>query len=322
MPTRQIFHAKIAAFGQLAADGRRALALSLPQAGEIVATDVVVGQRVGRGEVLLKLATDPAARGAYLQARSALRVARDDLVRTERLRAGKLATNAQLDAARKALADAQAALDAQTRLGGAQASVALKAPAAGVVTALDVQRGQRVAAGSLLVRFAPASAMAAQLGVEPGAAADVRVGMRVTLVPVYAGQGAQPLRARVAMVGDAVNPQTRLVDLVATLDRPTQLAVGTALSASIEASSFGAWSVPRDALQSDGRGAFVYQIEQGKAKRVAVTVVAAAGSPVGVEGELDPLAPVIALGSHEVADGDPVHAAPTSSPATPGTAAR
>src|SRR5579875_1376975 len=163
MPVRQTFHANVAAFGTLAADSRSALTLSLP--------------------------TDPATRSAYLQARSALRLARDDLIRTERLHEEKLATNAQLDAARKALADAQANLDAQAALGGAQAVTDLTAPADGVVTALDVQRGERVAAGAKLVEFAPQAALAALLGVEPEQAARLRTGMPVTIHAVYASRG-------------------------------------------------------------------------------------------------------------------------------------
>lgn len=322
MPVRQTFHATVAAFGQLAADSRNALSLSLPQAGEVTATEAVAGQRVKRGDALLKLATDPATRSAYLQAQSALRVARDDLARTEHLQAEKLATNAQLDAARKTLADAQATLDAQALLGGAQAIAILRAPADGVVTALDVQHGQRVAAGTALLQFTPAAALAAQLGIDPGASTGVHTGMPVALKPVYAARGVPPLHATVAMVGDAVNPQTHLVDVVATLDAKTPLPAGTALSANIATAPLNAWAVPRDALQSDEQGDFILQIEHGKAKRVDVKVLAPDGSPVGVEGALDARAPVIALGSYEVSDGDPVRASAPANGAPHGTAAR
>lgn len=322
MPVRQTFHATVAAFGQLAADSRNALSLSLPQAGEVTATQALAGQRVKRGDALLELATDPATRSAYLQAQSALKVARDDLARTERLQAEKLATNAQLDAARKALADAQAALDAQAKLGGAQPVETLRAPADGVVTALDVQHGQRVAAGLPLLQFTPTAALAAQLGVDPAAAAGVQTGMPVTLESVYAAQGAPPLHATIAMVGDAVNPQTHLVDVVATLDDKIPLPAGTVLSARIATTPLTAWAVPRDALQNDDQGDFVYQVEQGKAKRVDVKVLAPNGSPVGVEGALDAAAPVITLGSYEISDGDPVRAAVPAASASQGTAAR
>jgi len=322
MPVRQTFHAQVHAFGQLAADSRSALSLSLPQAGEVTATEAIAGQRVKRGDALLKLTTDPATRSTYLQAQSAVKVARDDLARTTRLQAEKLATNAQLDAARKAVTDAQAALDAQAKLGGEQVTALLRAPADGVVTALDVQRGQRVAAGTALLQFTPDAALAAQLGIDPGAAADVRIGMPVTLKPVYAARGVPPLHATIAMIGNAVNPQTHLIDVVATLDARNPVAAGTALSASIATTPIAAWAVPRDALQSDEQGDFVLQIEHGNAKRVDVKVLAPYGSPVGVDGALDARAPVITLGSYEVSDGDPVRASAPATSKPQGTAVR
>lgn len=308
MPVRQTFHTKVSAFGQLAADSRKALTLSLPKAGQIVATRVIAGQSVKRGEPLLKFATAPAARTAYLQAQNAVTIARESLQQTERLRAGKLATNAQLYAARKALADAQTALAAQAKLGGAQAVTNLKAPADGVVTALLVQQGQQVPAGAQLIQFSPRAALAAQLGVDPDSAAGIRTGMSAKIQPVYNSHGTPPLAATVAMVGDAVNPKSQLVDVVATLDGHHRLPAGTALSATIDTSRFTAWAVPRNALQSDAKGEYLFQIEQGKAHRVKVKVLAPDGSPVGVEGALDPNAPVITLGSYEISDGDAVKA--------------
>lgn len=314
-PVQREFHTHVEAFGTLAADSRHAQTLTLPQAGQIVAADVTSGRRVRRGQTLLKLATDPNARNTYQQSVNALNQTRDELTRTQRLRDEKLATNSQLDAARKALADAQATLDAQAKLGGAQAVTALTAPSDGVVTALDVALGERVAAGAKLVEFTPQLALAAQLGVEPEAAARIRPGMAAAITPVYA-TNAQPLPGTVAVVADAVNPQTHLVDVLATIDGGDNagLAAGAALSARIDVAQFKAWSVPRDALLNDEQGDYVFQIEQGKAHRVSVKVVSPDGDPVGVDGKLDAGAPVIALGAYELSDGDAV----CSSPSPPG----
>lgn len=314
MPVRQTFNDKVAAFGQLAADSRKALSLSLPQAGQVIATEVIAGQRVKRGEPLLKLKTSPTSRKAYLQAQNGVKVARENLAHVQRLQAGKLATHEQVNAALKTLADAEATLAAQAKLGGAVAIATLKAPATGVVTALNVQPGQRLAAGTNLIAFSPSAALAAQLGVEPGAAASIHTGMPVTIMPVYASHGVSPLHGTVAMVGDAVNPQTHLVDVVAALDARVPLAAGTALSATIATTRFKAWAVPRNALQSDAQGSYIFQIEHGKAKRVDVKVLAPDGTPVGVDGELDPDAPVITLGSYEVSNGDAVKVTASTKP--------
>lgn len=312
MPARRTFHDTVSAFGRLDTDGRKALSLSMPQAGQVVATYVLAGQRVNRDAMLLKFAIDPTARDAYLQAQNALTVAREGFKRNEQLHTQNLATNAQLDAARQSLLDAKAALAAQTELGSARAVTTLSASADGVVTALPVRPGQRVAAGTTLVQFAPTSALAAQLGIDPEAATGVRIGMPVTIRPVYAAGGAAPLHGIIAMIGDAVNPQTHLVNALATLNGHAAVASGIAVSASITTSDFKAWAVPRNALQNDAQGSYLFQIEHGKARRVDVKVLAPDGSPVGVAGALDPQAPVITLGSYEVSGGDPVRAAPAA----------
>lgn len=315
MPVQRVFHTRVEAFGTLAGDSRHTQTLTLPQAGQIVAAQVTPGRSVRRGQTLLKLATDPNARNAYQQAVNALNQARDELTRTQRLHAEKLATNSQLDAARKALADAQAALDAQAKLGGAQAVTALTAPSNGVVTALDVSLGERVAAGAKLLEFTPQSALAAQLGVAPEQAARIRPGMAATITPVYATDP-EPLRGTVTVASDAVNPQTHLVDVLVSIDGAANLslAAGAALSARIDVAQFSAWSVPRDALLNDEQGAYVFQIERRKAHRIAVKVVSPDGDPIGVDGKLDPNAPVIALGAYELSDGDAVKASDRKHP--------
>ena len=306
MPVRQTFNAYVEAYGTLSGDTRRAQALSLPQAGQIVAAEVTPGRRVHKGQPLLRIATDPNTVSAYQQAVNTVNQARAELTRTQRLHDEKLATNSQLDAARKALADAQSALAAQARLGGAQAATTLEAPADGVVTALDVQLGERVAAGAKLVEFTPKGGLAGLLGVEPEQAARIQPGAVVLLHAVY---GDAALHGTVVSVADAVDPQSHLVEVLATVRDPAALAAGTALSGKIAVAQIQAWAVPRDALLNDDKGDYLFQIEHGKARRVEVKVVSPDGDPVGVDGKLDPRAPVATLGAYELSDGDAVKAA-------------
>src|SRR5690348_3790587 len=245
MPMRQAFNSYVEAYGTLSGDTRRAQALTLPQAGQIVAAEVTPGRRVHKGQPLLRIATDPNTVSAYQQAVNTVDQARAELARTQRLHEEKLATNSQLDAARKALADAQSTLAAQAQLGGAQAVTTLAAPADGVVTALDVQRGERVAAGAKLVEFTPQGGLAALLGVEPEQASRIRPDMPVVLNAVY---GNTTLQGKVVSVADAVDPQSHLVEVLASVNDPAGLAAGSALSGKIAVAQFQAWAVPRNAL--------------------------------------------------------------------------
>lgn len=305
-PVRQAFPITVDAFGEWAADSGAARVLTLPQAGEVIAVHVVPGQVVQAAAPLLDLATDPATRAAFRQAEAAATLARTELADARRLAAGRLATTVQVAAARKALADAEASLAASRRLGGAADTATLRAPAAGVVTAINVRTGARIAAGMPLLQFTPADGLVARLGVSPEAATHIHPGARAWLHAVYGAAGVAPFTGSVETVGQAVDPQTHLVAVVVGAPDAGALPAGSALTARIETRRVRAWAVPRTALQQDQQGAFVYQIESGKAHRVDVQVLSPTGSPIGVSGALDPHAPVITLGSYEAAAGGAV----------------
>ncbi len=306
MPVQQTFHATVDALGSTLGDPHHARAISLAHGGQIVAVSVAAGQTVSHGQPLLTITPDPATRSAYQQAQSALTLAQGELRRTEQLAAQRLATQSQLAAARKALADAQIALDAQRALGGGAVQETVDAPADGVVTALSVGLGDRVAANAPLLSFTPAHALVAVLGVQPESGATLRAGMAVQLHSVY--DPARNFLGTLRMVGQSVDPQTHL--LPAQVELPAEasatLVAGAALSAQIRTSDFSAWAVPRAAVLKDQQGDYLFQIEHGKAKRIDVKLRSPEGDTVGVQGPLDAQAPVIVLGVYELSDGDAV----------------
>lgn len=180
-PVQQTFHDTVEAWGSATGDPQHARTISLAHGGQVIAVNVAAGQTVKRGQPLLTVTPDPAARNTYQQAQSALALASGELKRTEQLAAQRLATQSQLATARKTLTDAQTALDAQHALGGGAAEEAVTAPADGVVTTLSVGLGDRFAANAPLLGFTPAHALVAQLGVQPEDAAKLHAGMPVQL---------------------------------------------------------------------------------------------------------------------------------------------
>lgn len=306
-PTRATFHATVEAWGRAVADPARRRTLSLGHGGQVETLAVAPGQHVKRGQTLLTIAPDPAARAAVAQAQSAQTLARNELERTRQLAAQQLATQSQLAAARKNLADAEAALQAQRALGGGAASETLSAPSDGVVTTLAVARGERFAANAPLLGFAPDHALIAELGVPPVDGRRLRAGQTVVLDDVY-GDGTN-LTGKLLVVGQAVDPQSRLLPLRASMPADAALADGTELHARIQVSDISSWSVPRAAVLHDDRGDYLFQVEGGKAHRVDVTLSSPDGDPVGVQGPLDAKARVIVQGVYELADGDRVQEA-------------
>ncbi|MFZ0870764.1 MAG: efflux RND transporter periplasmic adaptor subunit [Rhodanobacter sp.] len=305
-PVQQTFHDTIEAWGTAVGDPRRARAISFAHGGQIIGVQVVAGQTVIRGQSLLTITPDPAARSAFQQAQSALTLARGELGRTEQLAAQRLATQSQLATARKALADAQTAFEAQRELGGGAAQETVSAPADGVVTALSVGLGERIAANASLLGFTPVHALIAQLGVQPEDAASLWPGMPVQLHGVYGA--AAVLVGTLTMVGQSVDPQTHLLPAQVELsaDASTTLVAGAALKARIRTADLVAWAVPRAAVLHDEHGDYLFQSEQGHAKRVDVKLRSPDGDTVGVQGPLDASARVIVLGAYELDDGQAV----------------
>lgn len=306
-PQRQSFSETVTGYGSIQTDTRTALSLSLPQAVRVAEVRVTPGERVRAGQLLLRLQADPATRLAYQQAVQQRQLAAQTVARTRALYAQRLATQAQLEAAESGLADAEANLATQRTLGGDNRYSDLKAPGDGVVETLAVAAGDRVAAGTTLLQLAPSGGLRARIGVEPGDAARLKPDQSVQLKPAFGGA---TLEGRVAQVAQAINPQTRLVEVLVTLPSTpagaAALPLGSELQASIDSSRIEAWAVPRDAVLTDDRGAYLYQIDHGKAHRVEVKLVQPDGDPVGVEGPIKRELPVVVLGAYELSDGMPV----------------
>ncbi len=301
---RQALARTLTTFGEIAS--AKPETLSFPQAGQLLRLPLVPGQRVQRGDTLAVIASDPNAVAAYAQAANALGFAQRELKRQQELAGLQLATQSQVDAARKQLEDSQGALAAQARLGGAHASLSLTAPFDAVVTALPAAQGERLAAGAPLVQLGPTAHPRALLAIEPARSAAVKPGMAVSIKPLL--DGTAPIAARIAAVDGIVDPKTQMVTANVELSagQAAGLALGTRVEAAITLGQDDAWSVPRQAVLSDDQGSYLFQVANGHARRVAVKVAGENGPSYGVDGKLDPRLPVVVLGNYELQDGMPV----------------
>ena len=305
-PAIQMFHDTTQAWGSAVSDPHRASTISLGHGGQVIGLAVAAGQPVQRGQALLRIAPDPTARNTYLQAQSAMELANGELKRTEQMAAQHLATQSQVAAARKALDDAKAGLEAQRALGGGNIEEIITAPADGVVTALNVNLGDRFQAGASLLNFAPSQALVARLGVQPDEGMRLKPGMPVEVRSVY-GSG-EVLHGRLDVVGRAIDAQTHLLPLQVSLppEAGNALVAGGAVRAAVDTSSYTAWALPRDAVLSDDKGHYIFIVDHGHARRMAVSLKQADGDTVGVQGPLDAAMSVIVTGNYELDDGDAV----------------
>ncbi len=276
--------------------------ISFPRAGQITRLFVVAGQMVKRGQTLLEFSTDPNAAALYRQAETTEVFAYSELNRVEDLTARQLATQSQLAAAHKALQDAQANLAAQRNIGGGTAVQQIKASFDGVVSLLSVQQGDRVQTGIPVLQLSKSGKLRATLGVEPEDIARLQVGMPTLIFSVFGKQPA--VAAQVLQIHGVINPLTRLVDVDIELHSTASgLLPGMQVRGMIALDNQESWVVPRSAVLGDAQGAFLFQVRDGHAQRIPVTVWIENGSSMAVSGTLDSSLKVVVSGNYELQDG-------------------
>jgi membrane fusion protein (multidrug efflux system) len=299
----------ISAYGLVEAAPGAALNLSLPHAGQVLRLRVAAGQMVRQGDPLFDYGADPVVTLDYERARSAVTLAEQERAHTAKLAAQRLATQSQLDQAEKAVRDTEAELDEQRRLGGGEPSRTVAAPFAGVITAVAVANGEHVQANATILQLAESNHLDALLGVEPEDAARIVPGLVVRLRAL--ARPDQPIATAVQSVGGVVDPRTQMVDVVAALgsDGDVRLLSGEHVAGTIAAGEISGWVVPRQAVLADGEGDYVFQVANGKAVRVGVTILGEEGERTAIGGPLDPGRKLVVSGNYQLSDGAAVREA-------------
>jgi membrane fusion protein (multidrug efflux system) len=286
------------------------ITLSLQQDGRVLAIAVTPGETVHAGERLLDFGASAAAVSTYQQAVSALTAARQQRGHAAQLLGQQLATRDQLAQADKAVADAQATLDALQREGADQPSQTLTAPFDGIVATIPVAQGDRVQPGVTLMTVTRLDGLVVTIGIEPGVRTRIHPGETVHLVPM---EGGPELDGRILRVDGMLNPRTRLVDADVSVPAGSVIS-GAAFRADITVGALKGWIVPHDAVLTDARGAYLFQVAGAMASRAAVTVVGTAGADDVVQGSLDPQRPVVVQGNYQLSDKMPVRTSEAPSP--------
>lgn len=276
--------------------------IALPRAGRLLRLEVTAGQVVKKGDKLFEFGTDAADSLAYQQARSTVQLARSDLQRTESLFLQKLVTASQLDAARKTLRDAENGLAAQVRLGSAKAVDQITALYDGVVVTVSAGQGDFLAAGAPLLKLQKAGPQQVQIGVEPEDASRVSVGMPVRIISVF--NPTISTATKVSAVYGTLDPQTRLINIAIRLDKgKARFFPGMRVRGEIAIAMHNVVAIPRAAVLNDAKGAYLYQVKDGKATRVDVQPGLESQGLVAVSGALNTTLPVVIQGNYELEDG-------------------
>lgn len=291
----------VQAFGTIESGPRQLKVIAAPRAS-IVELEVAAGMRVTRDTALVTLLPTPDSAVLFAQAKSQADYARSALQRTQSLFKEKLANRDQLYVAQKALADAEANLAAQQQMGGGGPAV-IKAPTDGVVSAVNVASGTRVAADTTLLVFAEQGGSLARLGMPPAQAAVLRPGMPVNLHSVFDPQ--LSLATRIAEIGGQVDPASGMVDVLVPVGGKSAAGFlpGANIMAEITVKVVHGLAVPRSAVLNDGEGAYVFIVKNGIAHRVNVQAGIDDGTWIAVSGDLKAGDRVVTLGNFELTDG-------------------
>jgi membrane fusion protein (multidrug efflux system) len=292
-------------YGSATPTSAATMTASFQRDGQVSDIFVEVGDQFKKGDPLLDFGASPAAVVAYEQAKTTKTLAERSLARQQQLFKQQLVTRDQLETAEKSVSDAQLTLDMYEKIGSIRPSEILGAPFDGVVTAISVSKGDRITAGAPLMTLSRTDQVILSVGIEPSALAKVKPDLPVNLVSQLPGR--KPLEGKVKRVGAAIDPKMRLVPTIIEVPPGGALA-GENFRAGIVVGKFQGWTVPRDSIGSNSKGPFVFQIDEGHAKRVYVNVIGSVGKTSIIDGDIDSQKEIILSGNYQVDDGDAVKA--------------
>ncbi|MCA1246618.1 efflux RND transporter periplasmic adaptor subunit [Massilia sp. MS-15] len=289
--------------------------------GKIIERKVEVGSVVRMGQVLVRL--DPQdLRLAETEARASLRaaeterdLARADYQRHQQLRAQNFVSQAVLDAKRAALGAAQARVEAaRAGLRGQsnQAGYAsLASDTDGVVTAVDAEVGQVVAAGTPVVRVARTDEKEVVIGIPEDRVDALRQAGAVE-VRLWARPGAA-LAGTIREVAPVADPATRTYAVKVALPPGADVRLGMSATVAIAAPAArpDALRVPLSALVQDKGATSVWVVEgkDGGVRTVQlrpVQVAGQAGNDILLQGGVQAGQTVVTAGVHLLQPGQKV----------------
>jgi len=307
-------------------------------AGKIVQRQAELGQHVRAGQVLAQL--DPrdyqlaadAARAQLASATTQRDLAAADFKRYQALKDQNFISGAELERRDASLKAAQATLDqarAQLASQGNQAAyTTLVADVSGVVTGIDAEPGQVVAAGTPVVRIAQDGPRDVVFAVPEDKVALITQGSEVA---VRGWSGGAELAGRVREVAASADAATRTYQVKVAVEGADVPALGATVYVKPKVLSHAgvpAIKLPTSALRQEGQqtAVWVYEVgpdgASGTVKSQVVQIATADGNEAVVAGGLTPGMQVVATGVHVLSPGQKVLVYQPKSAPTPASQAQ
>jgi RND family efflux transporter MFP subunit len=287
--------------------------------GKLVARHVELGQRVKAGQVLAdmdprdyELAAD-AARAQVRAAQTQLELAQADFKRYRELKDQSFISGAELERRETTLKAAQAQWDQAQAQSRAQVNqvgyTRLVADHGGVVTAIEAEVGQVLAAGSPVVRLAQEGANDVVIALPEDKLGLLKVGQKVVVKPWGTGQETLAQVRDIAASADAV---TRTFTVKLGLPKGDGLPLGSTVQAVLPRTDV--WSrqpaiqLPTSALRQEGGKTAVWVLDAASmtVRLQTIEVGTADGNQVVVSSGLQAGQEVVVAGVHVLSPGQKV----------------
>ncbi len=255
--------------GTVQAVERAAIAAKIT--GTISEMPVVLGSRVKKGDLLVKISVEEIS-ARMLQAQAQLTQARRNLEREENLLKKKASTTETVKSMRDMFTVAQAGFrEARTMLDYGT----ITAPFDGVVTSKITHAGDLATPGTPLLQLENDKDLQVVTGVPEGLVANIKLGDMLTIkVPAVAVQTS----GKVAEIAPTTDPLSRTSAVKINIEHNDNLRTGQFARVSLPGKETGTLFVPVSAVVPFGQMDKVFVAEQGKARlRLVRTGVRTAG---------------------------------------------
>lgn len=258
------------AYGTVVAAPGEATTFSVPFESRVRKVLVTGGQVLESYTPLLEIEPSPDTSLQLDQARSERDSSSQQLTLLEQRVKLKLATRQDLLQAQLRAHDADLRLQSMEQRGESGTRM-LRSASAGLVSRVEVQTGQIVPAGAVLVETIGMHQITVRLGVESEDVAHLHMGQDVRLLPVDL-PGSQPVQGSIRLITRQVNPDTRLVDVYVAPQDGTPLLLNEYVAGQIVIAAQDALVVARAALLPEADHYVMFTIDNGHALRHSVRV--------------------------------------------------
>lgn len=257
---------------------------------------------VEKDAALVKLEDDD-ERLAVRRAEVAVKSAEQLLARYRRIEGTGAVSASQIDEAQTALEAARIDLD---RAKVTLADRTVKAPFAGHVGLTDVDPGDRITNATIITQLDDRAALYVDFEAPEQAFARVSIGTPVSAEPFASAE--QRMDAEVIGIDSRIDPTRRTFIVRAAIDNAADtLRPGMSFRIAVSFPGDPYPTVPEAAILWGSSGAYLWVIREGRARRIAVNIIARRAGQVQVRADLEDGEVIVTEGVQKVREGTRVN---------------